>query len=181
MRGWREGDTTNAELDDLSQCLASAESRATSSLADAHADLLARVDIVKNTNSTTLSTLQTQSSAVLAPLDEPEIDSITATTTTKTGVAEQIETFRADLLRGEKELARLWGLWSEAQEEIEKEGEGGYKDVLKGWQGEVRERIVEMERDVQEAGREAVRGVGEAEKVSWDVGGGEGKGKEGVG
>ncbi|KFZ04527.1 hypothetical protein V502_10082, partial [Pseudogymnoascus sp. VKM F-4520 (FW-2644)] len=119
--------------DDLSHCLASAESRATSSLADAHAGLLARVEVVKNTNSTTLSTLQTQSSAVLAPLDGPEIDGATTTNPGEnkdTGLGRQIETFRADLLRGERELERLWGLWSEAQGEIEKEGEGGYKDVL---------------------------------------------------
>lgn len=122
-------------------------------------------------------------------MNGPEIDGATTTNHGEkkdTGLGRQIETFRADLLKGKKELDRLWKLWREAQGEIEKEGEGGYRDVLKGWEEEVRERIAEMERDVQEAGREAVRGVGEAEKVSWDFGGGGGggkggRGKEGVG
>ena len=177
MGGWRERSYANDRLDDLSNCLASAESRATSSLADAHAELLVWVDAIKNTNSTTLSTLQTQSDALLAPLDYSEIDSTTTTNhgeNKDTALGRQIETFRADLSRREKELTRLWNLWNEAQEEIEKEGEGGYRDVLKGWEGEVRERIAEMEWEVQEAGREAVRGVGDAEKVSWDLGGGSG-------
>lgn len=160
------------------------------SLTDAYAGLVARVEVVKNSNSSTLSTLQTQSDALLAPLDGPGIDgAITASSgeNKDTGPGRQIETFRAHLLRGEKELDRLWKLWSEAQEEIEKEGEGGYKEVLKGWEDEVREKVADMEREVQKAGREAVRGVGEAEKVSWDLGGGGGggggkggRGKEGL-
>ncbi|OBT65292.1 hypothetical protein VE03_04555 [Pseudogymnoascus sp. 23342-1-I1] len=156
--------------DDVASCLASAESRATTSLSDAHAELLARVGAVKDTNTTTLHTLQTQSDALLAPLDAPEVDdtipttTTTTATTTKTILSEQIATFRADLLKREKELEKLWKLRDEAQGEIEKLGEGGYGDVLGGWEGEVRERIVVMEGEVEEAGREAVRGVEGMEK-----------------
>lgn len=164
----------------MTACLASAESRATSSLSDAHASLLARVGKVKDSNTTLISTLQAQCSAALAPLNGTEVDGA-ATGKELVKLGQHIETFRAQLAGGETELKRLWGLWSEAQEEIEKVGKGGYNDELKGWEGEVRERVAEMKREVGEAGREAVRGVGEAEKVSWDLDGGEGKGKEGVG
>ncbi|KFY74721.1 hypothetical protein V498_09966, partial [Pseudogymnoascus sp. VKM F-4517 (FW-2822)] len=85
------------------RCLASAEAKATSSLSTAHAALQARVDTVKDTNADTLSTLQTQSLALLAPLDDDDPE-----TSTGTGIAQQIEIFRADLLRGERELDRLW-------------------------------------------------------------------------
>ncbi|OBT75868.1 hypothetical protein VF21_04416 [Pseudogymnoascus sp. 05NY08] len=143
--------------DDVANCRDSAESNAVAALAGAHADLVARVGEVKNSNTTLLSTLQTQSEALLAPLEETEASKGAGY------IGQQIETFRAQLSAGEKELERLWTLWDEAQGEIEKlGGEGG--DVSKGWEEEVRERIGEMEGEVGEAGREAVRGMGEAEK-----------------
>ncbi|KAL5345902.1 hypothetical protein ACLOAV_008932 [Pseudogymnoascus australis] len=152
---------------DIARCLASAEAKATSSLSTAHAALQARVDTVKDANAGTLSTLQTQYLALLAPLDDNDPETTTTATaitaTTGTGIAQQIEIFRADLLRGERELERLWRVWGEAQGEIEGMGEGG-GDVRKGWERVVRERIGEMEGEVMEAGREAVRGLGEMEK-----------------
>ncbi|OBT94836.1 hypothetical protein VE01_06379 [Pseudogymnoascus verrucosus] len=147
--------------DDVAKCRESAQSNAVAALATAHTDLLTKVGAVKTTNTTLLSTLQTQFSALLLPLNDTEI----ATTGNATrGVSEQIESFRAQLAAGERELKRLWGLWDEAQGEIEKLGREGGGGVMKGWEEEVRDRIGGMEREVEEAGREAVRGMGEAEK-----------------
>lgn len=162
----------------MAHCLAAAELRAIASLSAAHTELLSRVEVIKDSNTTTLSTLHTQSEALLAPLHDTEVSVSTATTATATTttIGEQIETFRADLLRGEKELERLWGLWDEAQKEIEELGGGKEGDVRRGWEEEVRERIAEMEGYVAEAGREAVRAMGEAEKVSAGCGGREGVG-----
>jgi septation ring formation regulator EzrA len=145
--------------DDVAKCRDHAESKAISALSNAHTTLISKVNTIKTTNTTLLTTLSTQSSALLLPLPDTEIS-------TTTGIGEQIESFRARLAAAEKELERLWGKWDEAQGEIEKLGEEG-AGVMKGWEEEVRERIAEMEGEVQEAGREAVKAVGEAEKVSF--------------
>ncbi|ELR08647.1 hypothetical protein VC83_03877 [Pseudogymnoascus destructans] len=147
--------------DDVAKCRDSAESNAAVALSDAHAKLVAKVDKIKSSNTTTLSTLQTQSEALLAPLEETEVDTAT---TGNAEVGKQIEMFRAQLAAGEKELKHLWELWDEAQGEIEKLGREGAGDMLKGWEEEVRERIGEMEEEAGEAGREAVKAMGEAEK-----------------
>ncbi|OBT46614.1 hypothetical protein VE00_01839 [Pseudogymnoascus sp. WSF 3629] len=144
--------------DDVAKCRDHAESKAITALSNAHTHLLSKVNTIKTTNTTLLTTLSTQSSALLLPLDSTDISA----TTTTGGVGVQIENFRARLAAAEKELERLWGKWDEAQGEIEKLGEGG--GVMKGWEEEVKERIAEMEREVGEAGREAVKAVGEAEK-----------------
>lgn len=153
----------------MTAVLASASSRASSSLSGAHAGLLARVGIIKNSNSTLLSTLQTQAGAALAPLDNQATDE--QTTEVAGELAHQLTTFRASLLATEEKLAHLWTLWTSAQEEIETIGEevrgtveGGYKHVLAGWEAEVREKVAEMEGEVRQAGHEAVKRMGEAEK-----------------
>ncbi|KFY34718.1 hypothetical protein V495_08119, partial [Pseudogymnoascus sp. VKM F-4514 (FW-929)] len=155
--------------DDMTAVLASASSRASSSLSGAHAGLLARVGIIKNSNSTLLSTLQTQSGAALAPLDVQTTDE--QTTEVAGDLAHQLTTFRTSLLAAEEKLTHLWTLWTSAQEEIEAIGEevrgtveGGYKHVLAGWEDEVREKVAEMEGEVKLAGEEAVKRMGEAEK-----------------
>ncbi|KFZ10468.1 hypothetical protein V501_05181, partial [Pseudogymnoascus sp. VKM F-4519 (FW-2642)] len=110
--------------DDVAKCRESAQSNAAAALADAQAELVAKIGVVKTSNTTLLTTLQTQFSALLLPLDNTELD--ITTTGNAAGVREQIESFRAQLAAGERELKRLWALWDEAQGEIEKMGgEGG--------------------------------------------------------
>jgi hypothetical protein len=132
------------------------------------------VGIIKNSNSTLLSTLQIQSGAALAPLDVQPTNEQTTNGTSSVAVgdiAHQLTTFRTSLLATEENLTRLWTIWDSAQEEIEAIGEevrgsveGGYKHVLAGWETEVREKVGEMEGEVKLAGGEAVRRMGEAEK-----------------
>ncbi|KFX93164.1 hypothetical protein V490_04974, partial [Pseudogymnoascus sp. VKM F-3557] len=160
--------------DDMTAVLASASSRASSSLFGAHAGLLARVGVIKDSNSTLLSTLKTQSVAALAPLDaQPTNEQTTDGTSSAAAreLAHQLTTFRTSLLATEEKLTHLWSLWTTAQEEIEAIGEevhgsveGGYKHVLAGWEAEVREKVGEMEGEVKQAGHEAVKRMGDAEK-----------------
>ncbi|OBT89788.1 hypothetical protein VE02_00875 [Pseudogymnoascus sp. 03VT05] len=111
--------------DDVANCRDSVESSAVAALADAHAKLVNKVGEIKTTNTTLLSTLQTQSEALLAPLEETEASMGVV------DIGQQIETFRAQLAAAEKELERLWTLWNEAQGEIEKLTEEGGDEIDK--------------------------------------------------